>query len=32
MLVWLTRPSLPRLNRFGPEPGKRSNGYLLFAR
>ncbi len=32
MLVWLTRPSLPRLNRFGPEPGKTSNRYLLFAR
>ncbi len=32
MLVWLTRPSLPRLNRFGPEPGKASNRYLLFAR
>ncbi|MGR3717704.1 MAG: DUF805 domain-containing protein [Thermohalobaculum sp.] len=32
MLAWLTRPSLPRLNRFGPEPDKCSNRYLLFAR
>jgi len=32
MLAWLTRPSLPRLNRFGPEPGKTSNRTLLFAR
>lgn len=32
MLAWLTRPSLPRLNRFGPEPDKASNRYLLFAR
>ncbi len=32
MLAWLTRPSLPRLNRFGPEPGKAGNRYLLFAR
>ena len=32
MLAWLTRPSIPRLNRFGPEPDKRPNRYLLFAR
>ncbi len=32
MLAWLTRPSLPRLNRFGPEPGKAGHRYLLFAR
>ncbi len=32
MLAWLTRPSIPRLNRFGPEPDKRTNRYLLFAR
>ena len=32
MLAWLTRPSVPRLNRFGPEPNKRINRHLLFAR
>ncbi len=32
MLAWLIRPSIPRLNRFGPEPNKRTNRYLLFAR
>ena len=32
MLMWLTKPSLPRLNRFGPEPGKAGDRYLLFAR
>ncbi|MFQ5566791.1 MAG: DUF805 domain-containing protein, partial [Paracoccaceae bacterium] len=32
LLAWLTRPSIPRLNRFGPEPEKRSDRYLLFAR
>ncbi len=32
MLAWLTRPSIRRLNRFGPEPGKTNNRYLLFAR
>jgi uncharacterized membrane protein YhaH (DUF805 family) len=32
MLVRLTRPSIPRLNRFGPEPGKTRNRVLLFAR
>ena len=32
MLAWLTRPSLPRLNRFGPEPGKTGNRHLLIAR
>ena len=32
MLAWLTRPSVPRLNRFGPEPDKSNNRYLLFAR
>jgi uncharacterized membrane protein YhaH (DUF805 family) len=32
MLVWLTRPGVPRLNRFGPEPAKRRERLLLFAR
>lgn len=32
LLVWLTRPSVPRLNRFGPEPAKRRHRLLLFAR
>ncbi|MCH8168065.1 MAG: DUF805 domain-containing protein [Proteobacteria bacterium] len=32
MLAWLTRPSIRRLNRFGPEPGKTGDRYLLFAR
>ncbi len=32
VLAWLTRPSLPRLNRFGPKPGKTEDRYLLFAR
>ena len=32
MLVWLTRPSVKRLNRFGPEPTKRRRRVLLFAR
>ena len=32
MLVWLARPSIPRLNRFGPEPDKSDNRYLLYAR
>ncbi len=32
MLARLTRPSIPRLNRFGPEPGKSRNRVLLFAR
>jgi uncharacterized membrane protein YhaH (DUF805 family) len=32
MLAWLTRPSVPRLNRFGPEPEKQPSRYLLFAR
>ncbi len=32
MLAWLTRPSVPRLNRFGPEPDKINNRHLLFAR
>ncbi|HUS53240.1 MAG TPA: DUF805 domain-containing protein [Thermohalobaculum sp.] len=32
MLAWLTRPSVPRLNRFGPEPEKRPNRHLLIAR
>ena len=32
MLAWLTRPSIPRLNRFGPEPDKTGSRYLLFAR
>lgn len=32
MLAWLTRPSVPRLNRFGPEPEKQPTRFLLFAR
>jgi len=32
MVAWLTRPSVPRLNRFGPEPTKRRERLLLFAR
>ena len=32
MLAWLIRPSIPRLNRFGPEPDKTGSRYLLFAR
>lgn len=32
LLVWLTRPSVRRLNRFGPEPAKRHERLLLFAR
>ena len=32
MLAWLTRPSVPRSNRFGPEPEKQLNRLLLFAR
>jgi uncharacterized membrane protein YhaH (DUF805 family) len=32
MLARLTQPSIPRLNRFGPEPGKSNNRVLLFAR
>jgi uncharacterized membrane protein YhaH (DUF805 family) len=32
MLAWLARPSVPRLNRFGPEPVEQSNRYLLYAR
>ena len=32
MLAWLIRPGIPRLNRFGPEPDKSTNRYLLFAR
>jgi len=32
MLAWLARPSVPRLNRFGPEPDKHDDRYLLFAR
>ena len=32
MLAWLARPSIPRLNRFGPEPDKSGNRYLLYAR
>jgi len=30
MLAWLTKPSIRRLNRFGPEPGKARNSHLLF--
>jgi hypothetical protein len=32
MLAWLTRPSVPRINRFGPESEKQPNRFLLFAR
>lgn len=32
MLVWLARPSMPRLNRHGPEPTKRRERMLLFAK
>ncbi|HSF94183.1 MAG TPA: DUF805 domain-containing protein [Thermohalobaculum sp.] len=32
MLVWLAKPSVPRLNRHGPEPSKRRERMLLFAR
>lgn len=32
MLIWLARPSVPRLNRHGPEPSKRRERMLLFAR
>lgn len=32
MMTWLARPSVPRLNRFGPEPDEQSHRYLLFAR
>jgi len=32
LLFWLMRPSVPRLNRFGPEPAKRRERPLLFAR
>jgi uncharacterized membrane protein YhaH (DUF805 family) len=32
MLAWLTRPSVPRINRFGPEQEKQPNRFLLFAR
>lgn len=32
MLVWLARPSVPRLNRHGPEPSKRRERMLLFVR
>lgn len=32
MLAWLMRPSVPRLNRYGPEPGQQRQRLLLFAR
>ena len=32
MLAWLARPGVARLNRFGPEPDKSDERYLLFAR
>lgn len=32
MLAWLTRPSVPRLNRFGPQPDKVRQRYLLYVR
>jgi uncharacterized membrane protein YhaH (DUF805 family) len=32
LLARLTRPSVPRLNRFGPEPEKQPARHLLIAR
>ena len=32
MVIWLTRPSVPRLNRYGPEPAQRREKVLLYAR
>jgi uncharacterized membrane protein YhaH (DUF805 family) len=32
MLAWLARPSIPRLNRFGPAPDKSDDRCLLYAR
>jgi uncharacterized membrane protein YhaH (DUF805 family) len=32
LLAWLTRPGVARLNRFGPQPDKSVERYLLFAR
>jgi len=32
MLAWLARPSVPRLNRYGPEPAQQRQQVLLFAR
>ena len=32
LIAWLTRASIPRRNRFGPEPGKNVDRYLLYAR
>jgi uncharacterized membrane protein YhaH (DUF805 family) len=32
LVVWLAKPSVPRLNRHGPEPSKRRERMLLFAR
>ena len=32
MLAWLARPSVPRLNRYGPEPSRQRQRVLLFAR
>jgi uncharacterized membrane protein YhaH (DUF805 family) len=32
LLAWLTRPGVARLNRFGPQPDKSDERYLLFAR
>jgi uncharacterized membrane protein YhaH (DUF805 family) len=32
MLAWLARPGVARLNRFGPQPDKNDERYLLFAR
>lgn len=32
LLAWLARPSVPRLNRFGPQPGSQRQQPLLYAR
>jgi uncharacterized membrane protein YhaH (DUF805 family) len=32
MLAWLSRPGVPRVNRFGQEPEKQAYRHLLFAR
>lgn len=32
LLAWLARPGVARLNRFGPQPDKSDERYLLFAR
>ena len=32
LLAWLAQPGVQRRNRFGPEPDKQTNRYLLYAR